>query len=70
MYSASFIILYYDQQMHNLSHKISHSYMYRHYRVILWELVINALLSYKSILNAAVWLYNLHLPTATFNIIV
>ena len=37
-----------------LSHKISHSYMYRHYRVILRELVINALTSYTSILNAAV----------------
>ena len=50
MYSASFIILYYDQLMH----KLSHSYMFRPYRVILRELVINTLPSYTSISNAAV----------------
>jgi hypothetical protein len=54
MYRASFIILYYDQQVHNLFHKISHSYMFRHYRVILRELVINTLPSYTSISDAAV----------------
>jgi len=30
-------------------HKLSHSYMFRHYRVILWELIINTLPSYTSI---------------------
>jgi len=45
--------LYYDQQMHNYL-KSSHSYMFCHYRVILRELVINALPSYTSISNAAV----------------
>ena len=29
-----------------LFHKFSHSYMFRHYRVILWEFVINSLPSY------------------------
>jgi len=37
-----------------LFHKLSHSYMFRHYRVILREPVINTLPSYTSILNAAV----------------
>ena len=37
-----------------LSHKISHSYIFRHYRVILWELIINALPSYALILSADV----------------
>jgi len=37
-----FIILYNDQQMHTIFHKLSHCYMFRHYRVILRELVINA----------------------------
>jgi len=37
-----------------LFHKSSHSYMFRHYRVILRELVINNLPSYISISNAAV----------------
>ena len=37
-----------------LFHKLSHSYMFRHYRVILRELVINTLPSYTSISNAAV----------------
>jgi len=36
-----------------LFHK-SHSYMFRHYLVILRDLVINTLTSYKSISNAAV----------------
>jgi len=30
-------------------HKLSHSYMFRHYRVILWELIINTLPNYTSI---------------------
>ena len=37
-----------------LLYKLSHSYMFRHYRVILRELVINTLPSYTSISNAAV----------------
>ena len=37
-----------------LFHKLSHSYMFRHYRVILSELVINTLPTYTSISNAAV----------------
>jgi len=37
-----------------LFHKLSHSYIFRHYRVILRELVINTLPSYTSISNAAV----------------
>jgi hypothetical protein len=37
-----------------LFHKLSHSYMFRHYRVILRGLVINTLPSYISITNAAV----------------
>ena len=37
-----------------LFHKLSHRYMFRHYRVILRELVINTLPSYTSISNAAV----------------
>jgi len=49
MYRASFIILYYDQ----LFNELSHSYMFRRYRVILSELVINTLPSYTSISNAA-----------------
>jgi hypothetical protein len=37
-----------------LIHKLSHSYMFRHYCVILRELVISTLPSYTSISNAAV----------------
>jgi len=37
-----------------LFHKSSHSHMFRHYRVILRERVINTLPSYTSISNAAV----------------
>jgi len=37
-----------------LFHKLSHSYMFRHYRVILRELVINTLPIYATISNAAV----------------
>jgi hypothetical protein len=36
-----------------LFHKLSYSYVFRHYRVILRELVINTLPSYRSIANAA-----------------
>jgi len=88
MYRASFIILYYDQQINTiisqiitllhvstlschpqgacnqfctmtnkltqLFHKLSHCYMFRHYRVILRQLVIKTLPSYTSISNAAV----------------
>jgi hypothetical protein len=37
-----------------LFHKLSHCYMFRHYRVILRELLINTAPSYTSISNAAV----------------
>jgi len=37
-----------------LFHKLLHSYMFRHYRVILRELVINNMPSYTSISNAGV----------------
>ena len=37
-----------------LFHKLSHSYMFWHYRVILREAVINTLPSYTSTSNAAV----------------
>jgi len=37
-----------------MTNKLSHSYMFRHYRIILRELVINKLPSYTSISNAAV----------------
>jgi len=37
-----------------LFHKLSYSYLFRHYRVILRELVISILPSYTSISNAAV----------------
>jgi len=46
------LILYYDQQMHSYVYKLSYSYMFRHYRVVFRELVINTLTSYKSIANA------------------
>jgi len=50
-YRVTFIVLYCDQQIH---HKLSHCYMFRHYRVILRQPVINTLPSYSSISNAAV----------------
>jgi hypothetical protein len=37
-----------------LFHKLSHPYSFRHYRVILRQLVINTLPNYTSISNAAV----------------
>jgi len=52
-----------------LIHKLSHSYMLRHYRVILMELLINTLLSYKNISNEAVG-NTIVLPTAAFEIYV
>jgi hypothetical protein len=52
-YIFLFSILYYDQQMHSF-HKLSHFYVFRHYRVILRELVINTLPSYTIISNVAV----------------
>jgi len=48
---CSFIILYYDKQMHIFFHKLSHSYMFRNYRAILRELIINNLPRYTSISN-------------------
>jgi len=49
-----FFILYSDQQMHNYFNKPSHSHMFRHYRVILRELVFNTWPCYTSITKAAV----------------
>jgi len=49
MYRASFIILYYEPTNAQLFHKLSHFYMFRHYCVILRELVINTLQGYTSI---------------------
>ena len=53
-----------------LFHKLSHSYMFRHYRVIFRELVINTLPSYTNISNAAVGIYyqQLHLKYSKFTI--
>ena len=50
-----------------LFHKLSHSYMFRHYRVIFRELVINTLPSYTSISNAAVGntIYNIKIVLFT-----
>jgi len=68
-----FFILYNDQQMRNyyaqLFNKFSHSYMFRHYRVILREFVINTLPSYTYISNAVVG-NTIVLPTAAFEIFV
>jgi hypothetical protein len=44
----------YQSEEKVLFHKLSHSYMFRHYRVILRELVISTLPSYTSISNAVV----------------
>jgi len=46
--------LHYDQKNGQLFHKLSHSYMFRHYRIILGEFVINTLPSYTSISNSVV----------------
>ena len=59
-----------------LFHKLSHSYMFRHYYVILRQPVINTLPSYTGISNAAVGNtivfqgYTIVLPTAAFEILV
>jgi len=37
-----------------LSHKLSYCYMFRHYRIILGEFIVNTLPSYTSISNSAV----------------
>jgi hypothetical protein len=49
-----FLFFYSDRTNAQLFHKLSHRYMFRHYRVILRELVINTLPSYTGISNAAV----------------
>ena len=49
-----FIMLYNEPTNAQLFHKLSHCYMFRHYRVILRQLVINTLPSYTSISKAAV----------------
>jgi len=55
-YAVPCIFYYFVQWPTNaqLFHKLSHCYMFRHFRVILRELVINTLPSYTSISNAAV----------------
>ena len=55
-YPVPCIFYYFVQWPTNaqLFHKLSHSLMFRHYRVILRELEINTLPSYTSISNAAV----------------
>jgi hypothetical protein len=60
-------ILYYDQKTHKLFHKLSHPYMFRHYRVIHRELVINTLPSYTSMSSASAlhWISTRHKPTRT-----
>jgi len=47
-------LYYYVLENALLFHKLSHSYMFRHCRVILRQLVINTLPCYTSISNAAV----------------
>jgi hypothetical protein len=54
VYCASFIISVVWATNAQLSHKLSHSYMFWHYHVILRELVVNALPSYTRISNAGV----------------
>jgi len=46
--------LYNEPTNAQLFHKLSYSYMFRHYRVILREFVINTLPGHTSISNAAV----------------
>jgi len=47
LYRVTFIILYYDQQ---LFHKLSHSsYMFRHYCVILREVVVTSIHTQDSV---------------------
>jgi len=59
-----------------LFHKLSQSNMFRHYRLILRDLVINILPSYTSISNAAVYIVlycivlYIVLPTAAFEILI
>ena len=56
--SSNFVALFFNfvpwPTNAQLFHKLSHSYMFRHYRVIFRELVINTLPSYTGISNAAV----------------
>jgi len=54
MFRASFVIVYSDKKCTQLFHKLSHYYMFRHYRVILRQLVVNTLPSYTNMSNAAV----------------
>jgi len=54
MYHASFIILYYDQQMHTITSQTITLLHVWHCRVTLRELVINTLPRYTGISNAAV----------------
>jgi hypothetical protein len=54
LYHASFFYIMLFPTNVKLFHKLSRSYMFRHYRVILRQLVINTLPSYTSISNAAV----------------
>ena len=49
-----FIILYYEPTNTQLFKKLSHCYMFRHYRVIIRQFVFNTLSCYTSISNTAV----------------
>jgi len=55
-----------------LFHKLSHYYMFRQYRVIIRELVINTLPSYTSTSNAAVGntIYNLDVTPKFYAIVI
>jgi len=55
-----FIISYYDQQNAQLFHKLSYSYMFRHYRVIVREFVVSTLQGYTSVSNAVQNTQQLH----------
>jgi hypothetical protein len=47
-YFQFFFVLYNKPTNAQLFHKLSHSYMFRHYRVILRQLAVSTLLSYTS----------------------
>jgi len=54
MYLASFIICTMTNKCTILIDKLSHSYMFRHYCVILRDFVVSTLPSYTSMSNAVV----------------
>jgi len=68
-----FIFLYFVLLSTNaqLFHKLSHSYMFRHYRVILREFVVNIFARlHEHLRNAIVGKLQIVLPTAAFEILV